>query len=71
MGIPHRHPSPTAQRWQPPGRRWGFGAGSVLPYLNHSLQAKVPASEAMREDDGPIRNPVFQHMESVPRKRRR
>lgn len=27
----------------PPGTRWGAGAGSVLPYLAKSLQAK-PAS---------------------------
>ncbi|NNU45502.1 hypothetical protein [Ramlibacter montanisoli] len=27
----------------PPGSRWGAGAGSVLPYLSRSLQAR-PAS---------------------------
>ena len=29
----------------PPGRRWGAGAQSVLPYLTRSLQAKPSAAE--------------------------
>jgi hypothetical protein len=71
MGISHRHPVPSPERWQPPGHRWGFGARSVLPYLNHSLQAKALVPEWKGDDAGPIRNPVFQHMEGAPRKKRR
>ena len=34
----------------PPGRRWGAGAQSVLPYLTKSLQARpASAPEAARE----------------------
>ena len=44
-----------------PGKRWGSGAQSVLPYLTKSLQAK-PASSAVDARDAtrpPGRNPVF------------
>lgn len=54
--------SPTGA-WQPPGRRWGSGARSVVPYLNHSAQAKVLALDVLRQDDGPVRNPVFRQMQ--------
>ena len=34
----------------PPGRRWGAGAQSVLPYLTKSLQARpAAAGEQARE----------------------
>jgi hypothetical protein len=33
----------------PPGSRWGSGAGSVLPYLTKSLQAKPAAGSDNRE----------------------
>jgi hypothetical protein len=42
----------------PPGRRWGAGAQSVLPYLTKSLQAK-PASPADGEPRRREGNPVF------------
>lgn len=57
-----RH-SPSAQqraRLLPEGRRWGFGAHSVMPYLSTALHA--------RPDDGQahdIRNPVFPQMEDA------
>lgn len=44
----------------PEGRRWGFGAHSVLPYLAMSLHAR---SGGDAEATGPIRNPVFPEME--------
>ncbi|MEJ5989147.1 hypothetical protein WG902_04050 [Ramlibacter sp. PS3R-8] len=47
-------------RLQPAGRRWGFGAHSVVPYLAHT-----PAPHAKPgESGGAIRNPVFPHMDS-------
>lgn len=33
----------------PPGSRWGSGAGSVLPYLTRSLQAKPASTQDTRE----------------------
>ena len=47
----------------PPGSRWGAGAGSVLPYLTRSLQAR-PASahdprEAKTREDQP--QPAQEH----------
>ncbi|MEJ8838884.1 hypothetical protein [Ramlibacter sp. AN1133] len=47
-------------RLQPAGRRWGFGAHSVLPYLSFALQARPG-----QESDESIRNPVFPQMEST------
>jgi hypothetical protein len=44
----------------PEGRRWGFGAHSVLPYLTMSLHAR-PGGDA--ETGDAIRNPVFPQME--------
>jgi hypothetical protein len=38
-----------------PGRRWGSGAHSVLPYLTKSLQSK-PASADPRDATRPPRN---------------
>ncbi|TWO73420.1 hypothetical protein FN976_00820 [Caenimonas sedimenti] len=49
--------------WQPPGRRWGCGARSVVPYLNHSVQAKLLAIDIAEQDKGPVRNPVFHEMQ--------
>lgn len=33
----------------PPGSRWGAGAGSVLPYLTKSLQAKPATGQDARD----------------------
>lgn len=33
----------------PPGSRWGAGAGSVLPYLTRSLQAKPATGQDARD----------------------
>jgi hypothetical protein len=46
-------------RLLPEGRRWGFGAHSLVPYLTMTLNAR-PGNE----DDmvGSIRNPVFPSM---------
>lgn len=39
----------------PPGRRWGTGAQSVLPYLTRSLQAKpAPSGAAEQRDREPL-----------------
>lgn len=56
------HPPDPHPRLQPPGRRWGFGAHSVLPYLNLALNAR-PGEAA--EDSATIRNPVFPQMEKT------
>ena len=43
-----------------PGKRWGSGAQSVLPYLTKSLQAKPASSVDPRDATRPGgRNPVF------------
>jgi hypothetical protein len=41
----------------PEGRRWGFGAHSVVPYLGMALQVR-PGDELAF-----IRNPVFAQMD--------
>jgi hypothetical protein len=56
MRRPHTPDHPA--RLLPEGRRWGFGAHSVVPYLSHVLQARPG------EDAASIRNPVFPQMES-------
>ena len=43
----------------PPGRRWGAGAQSVLPYLTKSLQARPSSSPDHRDSGGRDGNPVF------------
>jgi hypothetical protein len=53
-----RHPSSL----QPAGRRWGFGAHSVMPYLVHTAQV---TDGARADDEGSIRNPVFPKMEEA------
>lgn len=59
MRRPH---SPESHvRLQPAGRRWGFGAHSVLPYLAAALNAR-PGADA---DAATIRNPVFPQMEDA------
>jgi len=40
----------------PPGRRWGVGAQSVLPYLTRSRPASGPDTREPKPRDG---NPVF------------
>lgn len=57
---PPASPEPTP-RLQPAGRRWGFGAHSVVPYLTYSVQER--SGEAAEE--GEIRNPVFPQMENT------
>jgi len=43
----------------PEGRRWGFGAHSVVPYLGMALHAR-PGDELAS-----IRNPVFAQMDAA------
>jgi hypothetical protein len=52
---PEHHPS-----LMPEGRRWGFGAHTVVPYLTMRLQAQAG-------DDllATIRNPVFSQMDKA------
>jgi len=47
-------------RLLPAGRRWGFGAHSVVPYLTYSLQAR-----AAEQEGESISNPVFSQMENT------
>ena len=49
-------------RLLPEGRRWGFGAHSVVPYLTRALEAR-PGDDAQLA--GSIRNPVFPQMEQA------
>lgn len=44
---------------QPAGRRWGFGAHSVVQYLAHQPMPHAKPGQ----DDSSIRNPVFPHMD--------
>jgi hypothetical protein len=54
----HSHPTHQKNRLLPEGRRWGFGAHSVVPYLTHTRpDATEPAQD--------IRNPVFSQMEQA------
>ena len=55
------HPTPL----QPAGRRWGFGAHTVMPYLAHAAAPDPLATEAS------IRNPVFPQMDQALRAMRR
>jgi hypothetical protein len=52
----------------PEGRRWGFGANGVVPYLTAALESR-PAEAADPAAD--IRNPVFPQMEKALRALRR
>lgn len=66
MHRPHRpHRLDSAARLLPAGRRWGFGAHSVLPYLGLALHARPDDSA-----EGAIRNPVFSEMETTLRQQR-
>lgn len=57
-----RAPRPPEQRPRllPEGRRWGFGAHSVVPYLSVALQAR-PGDDVLAT----IRNPVFARMDEA------
>ena len=57
MRRPH-HPDSTAHLL-PAGRRWGFGAHSVVPYLTLAQKARAG------EEGEAIRNPVFPQMENT------
>ena len=60
MRVPHPPESP--QSLLPEGKRWGFGAHSVLPYLTHALQARPGTPEDLLAS---IRNPVFEAMDEA------
>lgn len=59
------HPAEPRQLL-PEGRRWGFGAHSVVPYLSVMLQSRPDA-----DDSRTIRNPVFPQMDKALRALRR
>lgn len=46
----------------PEGRRWGFGAHTVVPYLTMALQVRPGDDTSLQAD---IRNPVFPQMENA------
>jgi len=54
-----------------PGKRWGSGAQSVLPYLTKTLQAKPASSMDSRDATRPSardgHNPVFSDWPPKPR----
>lgn len=52
-------PPETSPRLLPEGRRWGFGAHSLVPYLSMALQVR-PGDELAS-----IRNPVFAQMDAA------
>jgi hypothetical protein len=55
-------PSDPLARLMPEGRRWGFGAHSVLPYLTVALQLRpADAGQVLAG----IRNPVFPQMDEA------
>lgn len=56
------HP-PDQARLLPEGRRWGFGAHSVVPYLSHTPHA-APGAQP-QDADAAIRNPVFPEMDKA------
>ncbi len=58
----HQSPTDRRNRLLPAGRRWGFGADSVSPYLV-SLQTRDAQPEDIPKEEQVIRNPVFVHME--------
>lgn len=59
---------PSRTRLLPEGRRWGFGAHSVRPYLEVMLQSRAGADT---DEAQGIRNPVFPQMEQALRGLRR
>jgi hypothetical protein len=60
----HFPPGDPHARLLPEGRRWGFGAHSVVPYLTVALEQRAA-------DPEPIRNPVFPQMDKALRALRR
>jgi hypothetical protein len=58
MRVPHSVDS--TPRLLPEGRRWGFGAHSLVPYLTMAMQAR-PADDCTLA----IRNPVFPAMDEA------
>lgn len=52
-------PHEQRPRLMPEGRRWGFGAHSLVPYLTAALSAR-PGDDTLLAS---IRNPVFSEME--------
>jgi hypothetical protein len=46
----------------PEGRRWGFGAHSVVPYLTMALNARPGEGS---DPTASIRNPVFPQMDNA------
>jgi hypothetical protein len=55
-------PADAFSRLLPEGRRWGFGAHSLLPYLTIALQSRPGDGQA---PSAVVRNPVFPHMENL------
>jgi hypothetical protein len=60
MRAPHSAEHRT--RLLPAGRRWGFGAHSVLPYLTALHTRPVDSGQEPAEA---IRNPVFPQMDAA------
>jgi hypothetical protein len=60
MRVPQ--PSEPPHSLLPEGRRWGFGAHSILPYLTRALQARPGTAE---DPLASIRNPVFEAMDEA------
>lgn len=56
------HPPEQRSRLLPEGRRWGFGANSVVPYLTATLHARPGGADDVAAS---IRNPVFSEMDSA------
>ena len=55
----------------PAGRRWGFGAHTVVPYLTHSVHSRSTRTPEAEQEEQFILNPVFLHMEHTLRALRR
>ena len=55
-------PPESTPRLLPEGRRWGFGAHSLVPYITFALQAR-PGGDT--ELTASIRNPVFPAMDEA------
>jgi hypothetical protein len=54
-------PHEQRPRLMPEGRRWGFGAHSLVPYLTAALSVR-PGDHALLAT---IRNPVFAEMDQA------
>jgi hypothetical protein len=54
-------PHEQRSRLMPEGRRWGFGAHSLVPYLTAALSAR-PGDHTVLAT---IRNPVFAEMDQA------